>query len=533
MNFGKPALRSILFLTFVAIGTTPGLVSADVEIDLGRGPVTVHVPPTYDPAEPAPLVMLLHGYSASGEQQENYVQFLPWSDQLGFLYVYPDGTVDQDGYQFWNATDACCDFYDAGVDDSGYLRALVEAIIDELNVDTDRIYLFGISNGGFMAYRMACDHADLISAIASLAGATYIDETECNPAVPVRTLQIHGSSDGIVYYDGGVTDTGPILTEPYPGAVETTETWAAYNGCSLEPDLSWPPLDLDRMLPGHETTVARYANGCAAGGSSELWTIVGAGHDPNLSGDFAPLVLEFFFSDGGPSALLLHRSYIPAVAYASGTQGSFYQTDIDVSNSGDTAGRYRFLWLPRGSDNSEPVASEEFELGAGQSVRYTNAVHEIFGLEPDSLGAMAIEASTPELLFMSRTYNLEDGGAGGTFGQAIQAVGAHEMIPGGESRRIILASENEQYRTNVGCQNGSDGSTVVNLELFDADGTSLANDIMILRPWSNDQANRLFEDFQPVNGYVDVSTGVVTMSFYCYGSVLDNMTNDPTTIPPQ
>ena len=73
------------------------------------------------------------------------MKFLPWSDRLGFLYVYPDGTVDQEGRRFWNATDACCDDYGTGVDDSGYLRALIDAIITELNVDTEKIYLAGFS----------------------------------------------------------------------------------------------------------------------------------------------------------------------------------------------------------------------------------------------------------------------------------------------------------------------------------------------------------------------------------------------------
>ncbi len=80
-----------------------GPVHADVVLDLGRGPVTVHVPPTYDPAQPAPLVVLLHGYGANGQIQEGYMQLLPWSDWLDFLYVYPDGTVDSEGSRFWNA----------------------------------------------------------------------------------------------------------------------------------------------------------------------------------------------------------------------------------------------------------------------------------------------------------------------------------------------------------------------------------------------------------------------------------------------
>ena len=122
-------------VVLAAAGLTAVPALADVVVDVGRGPVTVHVPPSYDPATPAPLVMMLHSYGSDSNYLEyRYFELLPWSDRLGFLYVAPDGTEDPAGVQFWNATDACCDFYHTGVDDSGYLRALLEAIIDELAV---------------------------------------------------------------------------------------------------------------------------------------------------------------------------------------------------------------------------------------------------------------------------------------------------------------------------------------------------------------------------------------------------------------
>jgi len=509
-------------------GVEAGSKYDDLILDLGRGPVTVHVPPTYDPSQPAPLVMLLHGWAVgtSGQQAESYFELLPWSDRLGFLYVFPDGTLDPSGARFWNATNACCDLYGSGVDDSGYLRALIEEIIAQLSVDTERVYVFGWSNGGFMAYRMACDHADVVAAVASLAGATYLDPADCTPSAPVRTLQICGTADAT--YEGADAGMGP-----FPGAVATTEQWAAYNQCSMVPDLTRPPLDLDSGLPGFETTVARYADGCAPGGSSELWTIVDGVHAPCLSRVFAPLVLDFFLAEGLGDTLLTHHHFIPAAAYAAGAEGAFFQTDVDVTNAGDNAGRYRFLWLPRGETNAHPMASEEFVIGPRKGVRYTNAVHLVFGLEPDALGAIEIEASSPDLLFMSRTYNLEQSGSGGTFGQAMPAIPDREMMPSRERRRILFASENGEYRTNVACQNGCSCSTVVYVDLFADDGTLLERKRMALGPWENEQLNRVFEDYQPVNGYVEVWAPTMQGSIYCYGSMLDNVTSDPTTILPQ
>jgi predicted GH43/DUF377 family glycosyl hydrolase len=228
----------------------------------------------------------------------------------------------------------------------------------------------------------------------------------------------------------------------------------------------------------------------------------------------------------------VYRSFIPAAALAAGAHGSFFRTDLDLSNADSVAVQYELWWLPRGEDNSDPAVSETFSLGAGMSVRYANVLAEVFGLEPDALGALSIVSSSPHLLAMSRTYNLPGDGSSGSYGQSIPAVTAEEMIRHGERKRILFATENAEMRTNVGCQNATGAIIPVDLELFDMEGSSLATDRMILWPWGNDQMNRVFEDFAPVTGYVEVSTTAPAGVFYCYGSVLDNTTSDPTTIPP-
>ncbi len=291
-------VAAAIVVTVGSLGIGSPATRGDIVIDLGRGPVTVHVPPSYDPAVSTPLILLLHGYSGNGPQQEAYMQFTPLSDQLGFLYAYPNGTRDANGYRFWNATDACCDFYSNGVDDSGYLRDLIDAVKAQANVDDRRVHLIGHSNGGFMSYRMACDHADVIASIASLAGATFLDPNDCLPVAPVHVLQIHGTADATVLYAGGCF-SGSYC---YPGAVETVERWAAYDGCALvgEPGAA---LNLDASLPGAETQVTSYASGCARGGSAELWTIVGGSHVPSLSNDFSGLVIDFLYAHPKPGPL--------------------------------------------------------------------------------------------------------------------------------------------------------------------------------------------------------------------------------------
>ncbi|HOW73868.1 MAG TPA: PHB depolymerase family esterase, partial [Phycisphaerae bacterium] len=163
--------------------------------DLSREPVPIHVPPSYNPAAPMPLIISLHGYSIRAEWMEQVLQFKPLADEYDFLYAYPEGTTDSIGAVFWNATDGCCNFYGSTVDDSGYLRRLIDAIKASYNVDPGRVFLFGWSNGGFMCHRMACDHADTIAAIASFAGTTYKNSSACSPSGPVHVLHIHGTAD--------------------------------------------------------------------------------------------------------------------------------------------------------------------------------------------------------------------------------------------------------------------------------------------------------------------------------------------------
>jgi polyhydroxybutyrate depolymerase len=261
----------------------------------GERPVVVQIPPGYDEARPAPLLIVLHGYTASGTLTEAYLAIGPVAASNGMLYASPDGTVDPDGNRFWNATNACCDFHGSRVNDSAYVAGLVAEIGDRLSVDASRVYLVGHSNGGFMSYRMACDHADLVAAMVSLAGSTPTD-AECDPGEPVAVLQIHGTADDTVSFSGGT-----IRGAAYPGAVETVRAWAAHGGCDERPTTAPTLLDLDTGITGAngkraETRVDTYSSGCRSGGHAELWTIEGGGHSPDLTSEFAELVVTFLLS---------------------------------------------------------------------------------------------------------------------------------------------------------------------------------------------------------------------------------------------
>jgi len=259
----------------------------------GDRPVTVHVPLGLDPAKPAPLVILLHGFGASGLVQELVFRLQPESDARGFLYAHPDGTVDTDGKRFWNATDACCDFGQTMVDDVAYLAGLVEEIGEHHAVDPKRVFFTGHSNGGFMSHRLACERSDLIAAVASLAGSTFLDPAKCNATHPVSVLQIHGTKDDSVLYEGET-----INGVGYPSAVETTAIWASKNGCDALA-IQDAPIDIDALLEGTETLVTRHDH-CEPGGSAELWTMQDASHIPGLGPNFAPALVDWLFAHARP-----------------------------------------------------------------------------------------------------------------------------------------------------------------------------------------------------------------------------------------
>jgi len=226
------------------------------------------------PGERRPVLFFLHGLGGSGADALGDSTFRAWAETFRVHLVAPDGAIDHEGRRFWNAGGACCNFDGKAVNDVARLEALLFHWTQRPEIDPERVYLVGFSNGGFMAHRLACYMDDRLAAIVSIGGAGRAREEACAPVSTIAVLEIHGDADPIVRYGGGhVLDNR--AADPHLSAPETFDDWAERLGCHAQPKPQTKPktttVDLDPRLPGAETKIESYAD--CPHGSVELWTV--------------------------------------------------------------------------------------------------------------------------------------------------------------------------------------------------------------------------------------------------------------------
>lgn len=232
----------------------------------------LHVPAGYDAARPAPLLVALHGGGGNMDYQANdkFYGLISKSEQEGFVVVFPNGhSRFRDGkLATWNAGRCCGDARDGNVDDVGFIRKMVEDVGRRVNVDSARIYATGMSNGGLMSYRLACEMADVFTAIAPVAGT---DNTlVCSPARPVSVLHIHARDDDHVLFEGGA---GPASVErskvtDFTSVADTVAKWVQLNGCRS---------DAERTLEVDGAYCDTYRQ-CRGGAQVQLCVTADGGH---------------------------------------------------------------------------------------------------------------------------------------------------------------------------------------------------------------------------------------------------------------
>ncbi len=247
----------------------------------------VMLPDGYYAGRPAlPIVLLLGGYDWFAADLDDWIGISRYRDE--FLLVMPDGLIDSEGSPTWNATDTCCDFDEAGTDDVGYLLGLV----DEVRVrfaTTQHVAVIGHSAGGFMGYRLACEPDSPVTTLVSMAGSSWLNAEDCDATHPIRLLQVHGSEDDVMPFDGD---------ETAPGAEEVVDRWADRAGCDVG---SWTYEEEGREYVydgiGDETTVGRYEEGCEE--PVELWEIEGSDHYPDVNAAFRLDLVRYLFPPRG------------------------------------------------------------------------------------------------------------------------------------------------------------------------------------------------------------------------------------------
>ncbi len=174
------------------------------------------IPSDYTPGESLPLVLNFHGFTSFAEQQEGYSAMNLVADTAKFFVVYPEGVDNA-----WNVGWA----FGSNEDDVGFTNALIDSLHAEYGINLDRVYSCGMSNGGFFSYKLACELNDRIAKIASVTGSMVASEANnCIPANPIPVMQIHGTADNVVNYNGSPGVSIPIE--------ELLENWIELNGCT-------------------------------------------------------------------------------------------------------------------------------------------------------------------------------------------------------------------------------------------------------------------------------------------------------------
>ena len=238
-----------------------------------------------------PLVVVLHGYSIDGTKEVHMLRMDALARAKGFALAWPDGTKDKNGYRFWNATDACCDWFKSGVDDVAFLEGMIDEIAQKHPIDPKRVFFVGHSNGAFMAHRFACDRAPRVAAIATLAGVPWKDDARCKPTEPVAVLHMQGTSDTAISIQGGRIEQNP----PYGSSLDTVTAWAKRNQCVPRALEMQQLFDFDKSVPGPETRKSIYG-GCAKDATVELWTLEGSTHEPDVSDAYAEAIYGFLMA---------------------------------------------------------------------------------------------------------------------------------------------------------------------------------------------------------------------------------------------
>jgi len=229
----------------------------------------LYVPSSVGQGDARPLLIALHGGLGTSAQFATNSGFDGLAESNGFVVVYPDGIgarPDGSGYQTWNGGYCCGPAARLDVDDVSFVRALIDLIESRMEIDPDRVFAAGHSNGAIMAYRLACELSDRIVAIGIQAGSLGVDE--CEIQAPVSVLHIHGTADANHPIDGGrgAGIAGVVFRSARVAVRRLAEADGCESGPLLQSNPSWPDIEI------------RTWTGCEGVAEVRLITVDGASH---------------------------------------------------------------------------------------------------------------------------------------------------------------------------------------------------------------------------------------------------------------
>lgn len=240
----------------------PALPPGDHTISLEYGGLKrsfdLHLPANLDLSKSIPLVLAFHGFDLNPAEMARISGLSTLADQEGFLVAYPLGTGQHPSF---NGGECCGQAAQRNVDDVGFTRAIIERVAQIVPLDRRRVYATGFSNGAIMVYRLACDLADQIAAIAPVGAAPAT--ITCQPSRPVSIIHFHGDADRLNPYEGGTTQGG-------------LEFWSVERGINYWLDLNGCPAEAEETQDGN--IVHRVYAPCRQATAVELYRIRGGEH---------------------------------------------------------------------------------------------------------------------------------------------------------------------------------------------------------------------------------------------------------------
>lgn len=293
------------FITiFLSLLISAQTFSKTVELentDRERIAAKILLPRGYKKAQKLPIIISMHGYGGNAKLQKFYIRLKKYQNKFKSMVLLPQGLKDQNGKNYWNASEYCCDFWKKQNDDVAYINSLLDQIRNNPRlgkIDENRIFVLGYSNGGFFAKKLACSNEINIAGVVSISGTSDLRDKDgnlldaldldCDHNRPIPVLHVHGTDDQTISYDG--KDNGKT---GHLGALDYLSRWANHNNCQSELISTNSKSNSTNFVRGRETEHFKF-NNCEA--KVEHYRLNGGAHFNFYKKKFVKKIMNFLFS---------------------------------------------------------------------------------------------------------------------------------------------------------------------------------------------------------------------------------------------